>query len=327
MRNLIIRNSVLPASLFASFALLAASAITGCSTGSGSSGTAGTSGGTAGTSGSAGAGTAGATTTGTAGATTTGTAGSTTTGTAGATTTGTAGVGAAGATGTAGADATGTAGAPATTGVCAGAGTRPLTIAQGKIDDFEADPISTAWSSFNNLAPAGMDNSIMITRAAGGALSTGFYGHYMGTGAKTPTMGGFGVGTLYNIAIDNKGIFCVDVTAFDGLSFWAKAGTAGAHVGVNFVVPETNLTPNGDCLVAATCYNHPQKLITLTADWQQYTVTFASATGGTGAKIKGRVQQIGFLSPDANWDFSIDELQFYKGTAPATPVGGNSQMP
>jgi len=305
MRNLIIRNSLLPASLFASFALLAASAITGCSTGSGSSGTAGTSGGTAGTSGSAGAGTAGATTTGTAGA----------------------GAGAAGATGTAGADATGTAGAPATTGVCAGAGTRPLTIAQGKIDDFEADPISTAWSSFNNLAPAGVDNSIMITRAAGGALSTGFYGHYMGTGAKTPTMGGFGVGTLYNIAIDNKGIFCVDVTAFDGLSFWAKAGTAGAHVGVNFVVPETNLTPNGDCLVAATCYNHPQKLITLTADWQQYTVTFASATGGTGAKIKGRVQQIGFLSPDANWDFSIDELQFYKGTAPATPVGGNSQMP
>jgi hypothetical protein len=326
MRNLIIRNSV-PTSLFASIAILAASAITGCSTGSGS-GTTGTAGSTtSGTAGSTTAGAAGATTTGTAGSTT-GTAGSTTTGTAGATTTGTAGAGAAGTTGAAGADATGTAGAPATTGVCAGMGTRALTIAQGKVDDFEADPISPAWSSFNNLAPAGTDNSVKIARTAGGAISTAFYGHYMGMGAKTPTMGGFGVGTLYNMAIDTANhIYCVDVTAFDGLSFWAKAGTAGAHVGVNFVVPETNMAPDGDCPGPTGCFNHPQKLITLTADWAQYTVPFATATGGTGAKVKGRIQQIGFLSPDSNWDLSIDELQLYKGTAPVTAVGGNSTTP
>jgi CRISPR/Cas system-associated endoribonuclease Cas2 len=323
MRNLMIRNSVLPASLFA---ILAASAITGCSTGSGSGGTAGTSG-SAGTTGAAGSstGTAGSST-GTAGSST-GTAGSGT-GTAGSGTAGT-GAGTAGTTGAAGAEATGTAGAPATTGVCAAMGTRALSIAQGKVDDFEADPISPAWSSFNNLAPAGTDNSIKIARTAGGAIATGFYGHYMGTGAKTPTMGGFGVGTLYNMAIDDANhIYCVDVTAFDGVTFWAKAGSATTtHVSVNFTVPETNMTPQGDCPGPTGCYNHPQKLITLTTEWAQYSVLFSAATGGTGAKVKGRIQQILFISPDSIWDFSIDELQLYKGTAPATPVGGNSTTP
>ena len=144
----------------------------------------------------------------------------------------------------------------------------------------------------------------------------------MGTGAKTPVMGGFGVGTLYNMAIDTANqIYCVDVTSFDGVTFWAKAGTAGAHVGVNFVVPETNM-PDGDCTTA--CFNHPQKLVTLTTDWAQYHVTFAEAVGGTGAKVKGRIQMIGFLSPDSNWDLSLDEIQLYKGTPPTTAVGGNS---
>jgi len=149
----------------------------------------------------------------------------------------------------------------------------------------------------------------------------------MGTGAKTPVMGGFGVGTLYNMAIDHTATpptFCVDVTAFDGVTFWAKAATAGSKVGVNFVIPETNMAPDGDCTTG--CFNHPQKLVTLTTDWAQYSVTFAGATGGTGAKVLGHIQMIGFLSPDATWDFSVDEIQLYKGTAPTTAVGGNSTM-
>jgi hypothetical protein len=317
MRNINLRNSVLPASLLA---ILMAAGTTGCSTGSGAGGAAGTSGsaGAGTTTGAAGAGagsgTAGATSTGTAGATSTGTAGDSGTGTAGATMTGTAGD-----SGT----ATGTGGAPATTGVCAGMGTRALTLAQGAVDDFEEAAILPGWSSFNDVQPT--MNAFMITQAAGGAIGTGHYGHYMGTGAKTPVLGGFGVGTIYNMAIDHTAmIFCVDVTAFDGLTFWAKAATAGAHVGVNFVVPETNMTPDGDCPGPTGCYNHPQKLVTLTADWAQYHVAFSDATGGAGAKVKGRIQQIGFLSPDANWDFSIDELQLYKGTPPTGPVGGNS---
>ncbi len=313
MRNINFRICALPASLLA----MTMVANLGCSTGTGSgAGTAGTSGGSAGTTGG---GTAG-TTSGTAGTTGGGTAG-TTGGTAG-TTAGTAGtVG-----GTAGASAGGTAGMAGlpTTGVCAGTGTRALTIAQGKVDDFEADPILPGWSSFNDVQP--VSNAFKIAREAGGADGTGFAGHYMGTGAKTPVMGGFGVGTIYNMAIDTTAmIYCVDITQFDGVTFWAKAATAGSKVGVNFVIPSTNQAPQGDCpMTSTTCFNHPQKAVTLTTDWQQYTVPFASALGGTGAKVGSVIQELGWLSPDATWDFWIDEIQLYKGDAPTTPVGGNS---
>jgi hypothetical protein len=320
MRNINLRNWVLPASLLA--IAMAATTHAGCSTGSDSNATGGA--GSTGTGGSAptgtSTGTGGSTTTGTGGsATATGTGGSTTTGTGGSTTTGVGG-----STGTGGAVATtGSGGAPATTGVCAGTGTRALSIDQGKVDDFEEAMILPGWSSFNDVQPT--MNAFKIAQEAGGAIGTGHSGHYMGTGAKTPVMGGFGVGVVYNMAIDHTAmIYCVDVTAFDGLTFWAKAATAGAKVGVNFVVPKTNMTPDGDCTTA--CYNHPQKLVTLTADWQQYSVAFSAAMGGTGAKVEGRIQQVGFLSPDANWDFSIDEIQLYKGTPPTTAVGGNSTM-
>jgi hypothetical protein len=316
MRNINFRNTVLPASLLA--IMTVATAYTGCSTGSSSdsnptggagtsaptgSGSAGTGSGTAGT----GAGTAG-TGAGTAG--TTGTAGS--------------GAGTAGVTGTGG--STGTAGmAAATTGVCAGMATRMLSLDQGKVDDFEEAMILPGWSSFNDVMPTA--NAIHIMQEAGGALSTAHAGHYMGSGAKPPTMGGFGVGAIYNMAIDKTaGTYCVDVSQFDGVTFWAKSSMANAKLGVNFVIPATNMAPDGDCPGPTGCYNHPQKLVTLSADWQQYSVSFASAMGGTGAKVMGRIQQLGFLSPDATWDYFIDEIQLYKGTPPATPVGGNSTM-
>ena len=320
MRNINLRNSVLPASLLA---ILMAAGATGCSTGSGAGGAAGTSGsaGSATTTGAAGAGAGAAGSTGAGNSAGTAGAGA---GTAGSTGAGNA-PGTAGDTGTAGATAaTGTGGAPPTTGKCADTGTRALTLDQGKIDDFEETAILPGWSSFNDVQP--VSNAFKIMQEAGGALMTGHFGHYMGTGAKTPVLGGYGVGTIYNMAIDTMAvppIYCVDVTAFDGVTFWAKAATMGAHVGVNFVVPETNM-PDGDCTTA--CFNHPQKLISLTTDWAQYHVTFAEAMGQTGAKVKGRIQEVLFLSPDATWDFSIDELQLYKGTPPTTAVGGNSTM-
>jgi hypothetical protein len=318
MRNINLRTIVLPASLLA--IVTAATTHAGCSTGS-SSGSPGTAGTSANTQGAAGTGN----TQGTAGTgNTQGTAG---TGTAGGTSAGTAGTGTT--SGTAGAAgsavSTGTGGAPATTGVCADMGTRALTIDQGKIDDFEEPMILAGWSSFNDVMPT--PDSFKIAQETGGAIQTAHSGHYMGTGAKTPTMGGYGVGTVYNMAIDTANhIYCVDITAFDGVTFWAKAATASSKITVNFVVPDQNATKDGgDC--TASCYNHPQKLVTLTTDWQQYHVTFAEAVGGTGAKVKGRIQELLFLSPDANWDFSIDEIQLYKGTPPATPVGGNSTSP
>src|SRR5262249_6384051 len=177
--------------------------------------------------------------------------------------------------------------------------------------DFEGAALSLGWSTFNDVMPT--PNSFKMTQEAGGANGTAHFGHYAGTGAKTPLMGGYGVGAIYNMAIDKvAGIYCVDISAFDGVTFWAKAGTAGSKVGVNFVIPETNAVQDGgDCL--SKCYSHPSKEVSLTTQWQQYSVTFAEAAGGS-ATVKTRLQLLGWLSPDSNWDFSLDEIRLYKGT-------------
>jgi hypothetical protein len=204
-----------------------------------------------------------------------------------------------------------------------------LLAPDGKVDDFEGTMISPGWSSFNDVMPT--PNSFKIAQVAGGAVGTGHAGHYAGAGAKTPVKGGYGVGVVYNVAIDTaSGVYCIDISAFDGVTFWAKGATAGGKVNVNFVLPETNAKAadptigGGDC--AANCYNHPYKAITLTADWAQYSVTFAEATGGS-ARVTNRLQELGWLSPDADWDYWIDEIQFYKGTPPTGPAGGHDAGP
>jgi hypothetical protein len=215
------------------------------------------------------------------------------------------------------------------TGVCAGNGTRPLTNTQADafIEDFEESAISPGWSAFNDVSPT--PNTFKMLQAAGGAASTAHAGQYAGTGAKTTAMGGFGVGIVYNTAIDpTAGIYCVEVDAFTGVSFWAKAAKAGSTISLNFVLPQTNQASTTDAGVAnggdcqTNCYNHPRVTFTLTTSWAQYSAPFASASGGS-AKVGTVIQELAWLSPDANWDFTLDEIAFYSGTPPAGAVGPN----
>jgi hypothetical protein len=64
------------------------------------------------------------------------------------------------------------------------------------------------------------------------------------------------------------------------------------------------------------CYNHPRVNVTLTTDWAQYAVPFSAASGGS-ARVGKVIQEIAWLSPDAVWDFSLDEIAFYEGTPPS----------
>ncbi len=207
------------------------------------------------------------------------------------------------------------------------------------IDDFEEPTISPGWSSFSDVV--GMLNVAQITQVAGGAAGTLHSGQYQGSNAIPSTMNGYGVGTIYNTAINpSAGLYCVDISVFTGVSFWAKAGTAGKTISINFVLPETNavsevtdggINSGGDCVGTGTghvgCYNHPSTSFTLTTDWKQYTAPFAGATpgtipGGTPISVGSVIQELGWLSPDVDWDFSLDEIAFYTGTTPpAGPVG------
>jgi hypothetical protein len=237
--------------------------------------------------------------------------------------------GAAGSSSGGGSDGGSSGSGPILTGVCANNGTRALTNSQSDafIDDFEASAISPGWSSFNDVSPT--INAFQITQVAGGAATTAHSGHYAGTGAKTSAMMGFGVGTVYNTAINpSAGLYCVDISVFTGVSFWAKAATAGSKISLNFVLPQTNAASSNDAGVMTggdcktNCYNHPRVTFTLTSSWAQYTATFASAGGGS-AKVGSVIQELAWLSPDSNWDFTIDEIAFYAGTPPAGAVGPN----
>lgn len=212
--------------------------------------------------------------------------------------------------------------APPTTGVCSGAGTRVLTLADAKVEDFEASVISPGWSSFSDPDNGGAHDVFqMALVTTDGAATTKQSGEYKGSGILTVKEGGFGAGTVFNVAIDKaQNIYCVDVSAFDGVAFWAKAKVSGAQVNVSFVVPETNAqgAPGGDC--TESCYQHPFKAITLTDQWAPYTVKFADAGGGT-AKVNGRVQELLWTTPDKDFDFSLDEIAFFKCTPPSGPVG------
>jgi hypothetical protein len=317
MRILNLQNTILVSLLVAG---AAASAACGSSNApnrpTGTAGTSSTTGGTGNTTGG---------TTGTTGGTV-----STTGGTV-STTGGTTGI--AGSVSTGGTGGTGVAPGPS---VCDGTGSRVLmnTPADAFIDDFEkvqmagATAASPAWYGFNDITPP---NSVQILRTPGGAASTGFGGEYKGMGAKTPVMMGYGVGVEVNVGVDPSIMqFCVDASAFQGVSFWAKAATStNAMISAGFVVPSQNKKMfNGDCAdTGAVCDNYPQKNLVLTTDWAQYTVDFAGLKGATGATVVGnKIQQVLWLAPTSDWDFSLDEVAFYMGTPPAgavaVPAGG-----
>src|SRR5262249_28406878 len=104
-----------------------------------------------------------------------------------------------------------------------------------------------------------------------------------------------------------------------------------SKVNVNFVLPETNqadpVNGGGDCVKDTGCFNHPYKAVTLTTAWAQYSVAFADAGMGTlpnsggPAKVKNGHQDVVCISLDRDVDYSLDEIQFYKGTPPNGPVG------
>jgi hypothetical protein len=252
------------------------------------------------------------------------------TGTAGTAGTGTAGTGGASA-GTGGTAAGGTAAGSGGAGgsgplnpapsVCDGNATHKLTTskADALVDDFQGSMLSIKWSRFSDVMPVA--NSFdLLQKTDDGAVATGKSGRYQGTGAKTLASGGYGVGIVFNIAvIKAQGLSCADISDFDGISFWAKSSIEDAAFEVNFVVPATNaVADGGDC--TSGCYNHPRTSVQLTNEWKQYTVKFGEVFNGA-APIRDRVQMLAFTIPDAeDWDFSLDEIAWFKGTAPTGPV-------
>lgn len=111
---------------------------------------------------------------------------------------------------------------------------------------------------------------------------------------------------------------CRDVSAFDGLQFWAK-GKGGEKVRFLAVIPATDPKPDiGDCHEPVMkCSDHPGKPFTLSNEWKLYQapwVTLAQFGWGSPATFKGVINAVLWINdgPVEKFDFQIDEVSFYK---------------
>jgi hypothetical protein len=274
---------------------------TACSSGGDDSGDAGSGGSKAGsTSGSM----AGTTVIPTSGSSTGGSA----TGTSGSGTTG--GV-ATGGTGTGGSST----GGPS---VCDGK-TFALPIGEAYIDNFETDTRFLGWYAFSDTTPPNMPAP---ERVPSGAVSTAYAGHVHATGIKSSKAMGYGAGFGFGLVDPVKGN-CVDLTAFDGISFWAK-GTAGTDNSLKFQIVSPSTQPSdsmpvGDCVPGSACaFKHPAKTITLTADWKQFVIKFSELAPATA--YTGKVLGFNMITDGPDYDVEIDEATFFSGTAPTGAV-------
>ena len=252
------------------------------------------------------------------------------TGSAGTTVVPSGGTSAGTSTGTAG--TTPSAGTAATTGGTATGGTAStgpsvcdgktfaLPAAEAFIDNFETDTRFLGWYAFSDTTPPNMPAP---ERMPSGAVSTAYAGHVHATGIKSSKAMGYGAGFGFGLVDPAKGA-CVDLTAFDGISFWVK-GTAGADNTLKFqiVSPSTqpaDSMPVGDCPSSASpcAFKHPAKTITLTADWKQVVIKFSELAPATA--YTGKVLGFNMITDGPAYDVQIDEATFFSGTAPTGAV-------
>ncbi|MDC3981541.1 hypothetical protein [Polyangium jinanense] len=207
----------------------------------------------------------------------------------------------------------GAGGGPSPDSVCYN-NVRVLTVDDAFVDDFETDMAFPGWYSFADTDAANFDK---IAREGEGAVVTTMAGHVSATGVKAPTDGGFGAGFGFGLKDANGA--CAGVSAFEGISFWAK-GTAGADnaLRVQAVHPATQAKADGgDC--ETNCYNHPGKNITLTSEWKQYTVKWSELAGSV--QVKDVILGLSWITPGPDFDIWIDEVTLFSGTAPTGPIG------
>jgi hypothetical protein len=205
-----------------------------------------------------------------------------------------------------GTNASGGAGGAKAPSVCDG----KTTVAKkyiGDFEDFDTAP-PTGWFAYVEATPS------TIAAATPGAVETAKAAGFSGGAAKYAGMG-FGLG-------------CKDVSALDGISFWAKASTEGAKIKFLAAIPATDAVKEqggtGDC--TAKCFDHPGKALKLTTAWKQYTVKWSDLEQdgfGAPATFDNIVNVLLWINDGevTSFDFSIDEVSLYAGTPPAGAVG------
>jgi endoglucanase len=169
---------------------------------------------------------------------------------------------------------------------------------------FVDDAGSTVWPQAGSrggtfeMSPGGANNTKFASR---------FHGQISGTG--TLIFAGMGMNF-----VDPKGPY--DASKYGGVSFWAKKGP-GSTGKVRLKVPDNNTDPDGG--VCSECFNDFGMDITLTENWQKFTIPFFAMRQqkGWGKPRKSEVDaktvyglQFQVNDPGQPYDIYIDEIQF-----------------
>ena len=190
------------------------------------------------------------------------------------------------------------------------------------IDNFETDAHFIDWYAFSDTTPPNMP---LPGRVMFGALGTMYAGHMYATGIKSSKMMGYGAGFGSALVEPFQG-YCADLSAFTGISFWLK-GSAGADNSLRFQIVSAltqpaDSVPSGDCPSSASpcAYKHPYKTIMLTADWTHVVINFADLVPSS-AFAANKVMGFNLITDGPDYEAFIDEVTFFKNTAPIGPVG------
>jgi len=121
-----------------------------------------------------------------------------------------------------------------------------------------------------------------------------------------------------------------DVSAWEGISFWAKGNLPNESVRVELATVAIAAPDQGGTCTDGACYDWYGKQLALTGEWSKYHVRFADlAQAGWGSKQELDLStalgmNFKYSKPSGSFDFAIDEIALYRGgTSAPNKAGGN----
>ncbi|WP_437619046.1 hypothetical protein [Sorangium sp. So ce1151] len=222
----------------------------------------------------------------------------------------------------------------ATTGSGGGDVTVPTNIEW--IDDFEdgdnaiiaAGNRAGFWYAYNDGSAEGMQTPPADPDGTGDPLTPETLSparnqstmalHTFGSGFAT-----WGAGVGVDLSSDEGVKSAYDASAYTGMVFWAKLGSADAATSMTVLISDGSTTPEGGVCDPADdtkqCYDNWAKTISLTTDWQPVVIPFETlkqggwgATPATTSIDTSALYSLQFQTGAATtFDLYIDDVGFY----------------
>lgn len=215
------------------------------------------------------------------------------------------------------AGAGGSAGGPS---ICDGK-TYQLPLSQGYIDDFETNVRFAGWYAFSDTTPPNLPRP---ARVSVGAVLTAHSGYFTASNIKGAQQMGYGAGFGFGLVDPTKGA-CVDVSQFDGISFWARGSVPDGGLKFQIVTHESqpaDSSPQGDCpSTSSPCaFRHPSTVLPMTTQWAHYIIRFANLKSPAFTWDDRRILGMSFITDGPSYSAWVDEVTLFKGPAPVGPV-------